>query len=438
VIQRRVPTLERHGTRFRLFAQDPALEAFREPETVWISRAPGTVAAGPADERMYVVDAIGKPGPYDYPYLPPYRGPAGPPALPGRDGHFDDLAVGSPEFRAAHMYGTVRRVLDIWEGYAGRRIEWHFRGAYDRLELVPYVEWENAQAGFGFIETGYARDERGEPRLHWQNFAVLAHELGHLLIYSEVGTPPRATRTEQYFGFHESAADLVALVACLHFHTVADHVLRRSAGNLYYLTELSRIGELSETTQLRIADNDLRMSDVEDLTASRDLNCALHQLAQPLTGAVFDIFVDVYQQNLVDAGLISEELDHASGRVSGVLVDDPAVEAAFAAAYEGRHEAFKAVLMQTRDYLGTGLAHAWCQLSPNHLSYVDVHDALQSVDHGLTGGRYAQTIRESFAWREIGSRSTTPRSTSLPGARRGIVGGPLSRQSGSRPGRSRA
>ena len=423
------------GTRFRLFAQDPVLETFREPERVWIARPAGTVGPGPADERMYVVDAIGKPSPYDYPYLPPYLGPALPPAVPDPDGHFDHLEIDSPAFRAAHMYGTVRRVLDIWEAYAGQRIPWHFRDRYPRLELVPYVEWDNAQSGFGFIEAGFARDERGVPRLHWQNFDVLAHELGHLLIYSQVGTPEPGTRTDQYLGFHESAADLVALVGCLHFHAVVNHVLRRSAGNLYYLTELSRIGELSETTQLRIADNDLRMSDVEDFSVFRDLNCAVHELSQPLTGAVFDIFVDVYQQNLVEAGLITVELDHASGRISGIPVDDPAIEDRFRSAYEGRHEAFKAVLLETRDYLGTGLARAWRRLSPHDLSYLDVLDAMLAADGDLTGGRFSQNIRESFAWREIDSR---------PGLQRGrraepaITRWPSPRRPLGRPKRRRA
>src|SRR5262249_36945489 len=158
------------GTRFRLFAQDPALEAYRDPETVWIASPPGTISPGPEDDRMYVVDAIDKHGPYEYPYLPPYRGPVFPAVLPSPEGHFDHLAIDSPEFRAAHMYATVRRVLDIWEDYFGRRVEWHFRDFRDRLELVPFIDWANAQAGFGFIETGYARDEQGEPRLHWQNF----------------------------------------------------------------------------------------------------------------------------------------------------------------------------------------------------------------------------------------------------------------------------
>ena len=428
---RRDPVSGAFGTRFRLFAQDPALETFREPEMVWIDRPAGTIAPGPADERMYVVDPIGKPGPYEYPYLPPYMGPAFPPAMPDRDGHFDHLEIGSPGFRAAHMYATVRLVLDIWEGYAGHGIEWHFRETRRRLELVPYLDWANAQAGFGFIEAGFALDERGEPRLHWQNFDVLAHELGHLLIYSQVGTPDPDTRTDQYQGFHESAADLVALVGCLHFHTVVDHVLRRSAGNLYYLTELSRIGELSETTQLRIADNDLRMSDVEDFSIYRNLNCAIHELSQPLTGAVFDIFVDVYQQNLVDAGLISLDLDHASGRVSGIPVDDPAVEARFRSAYEGRHEAFKAVLLETRDYLGSGLARAWRRLSPHDLSYLDVLDAMLAVDRDLTGGRFARNIWESFAWREIDS-SRTPRTPFRTPRRRIAAGRPVSQSAGGR------
>ena len=96
---------------------------------------------------MYVVDAIGKPGPYEYPYLPPYVGPAFPPALPDPDGHFDHLEIGSPAFRAAHMYATVRRVLDIWEGYAGHRIDWHFRGVHNRLELVPYVAGRTPRPG---------------------------------------------------------------------------------------------------------------------------------------------------------------------------------------------------------------------------------------------------------------------------------------------------
>jgi hypothetical protein len=179
-------------------------------------------------------------------------------------------------------------------------------------------------------------------------------------------------------------------------------------------TELSRIGELSETQQIRIADNALRMSDVADVRTPVELLCqpARHALAQPLTGAVFDVMVDVYQQQLVDRGLISEALDRLSGRTSGVAVDDPGVDAQFAAAYWRRPHAFRAALEDARDYLGIWLARAWQQLWPDGLTYVDVGNALLAADWDLTGGRYYDTIRESLVWREIGG-------TRLPGARRG-------------------
>jgi hypothetical protein len=391
------------GTRFRLFPQSPVLEAYREPETVWICSKPGTIGPGPSDDRMRVIDALDK-QPYEYPYLPPYKGPARPPVTPDAGGHFDYLHVDDPGFRAAHMYGTVRRVLDIWESYFGQRIAWHFRRRLPRLELVPYVDWQNAHSGFGFLETGYEADEQGRRELLCLNFDVLAHELGHQIIYGVVGTPAPGTETAEYYGFHESAADLTALIAVLRFNLVADHVLRQTAGNLYNLSELSRIGEVSQTTQIRIADNDLKMSDVADAATPVQLLCqpALHSLAQPLTGAVFDLLVDIYQQTLLERGLISASVDRASGRLSGIAVDDPAITAMFSAAYSGRHEAFKRALQDTGDYLGTALAWAWRRLSPEYLRYEDVLELLLSADADLTGGEYRDTIMACFVWREIG------------------------------------
>ncbi len=392
------------GTRFRLFPQSPVLKAYRNPETVWVSPTPGTIGPGPSDDRMYVIDAIDKHH-YEYPYLPPYRGPKRPPVAPGGDGHFDYLRVDDPGFRSAHMYGTVRRVLDIWESYFRQRIVWRFISRrWPRLELIPYVDWNNAHSGWGFLETGYVIDEKWGRELLCLNFDVLAHEIGHEIIFSVVGTPAPAAETMEYYGFHESAGDLTALFAKLCFNMVADHVLTRTAGNLYNLNELSRIGELSETTQIRIADNTLKMSDVADADSPAEFSCqpARHKLAQPLTGAVFDILVHIYQQTLFERGLISASLDRDSGRVSAETVDDPAIGVRFAAAYRGRHEAFKRALQDTGDYLGTLLSWAWRRLSPDYLIYENVLDLLLAGDTQLTGGAYRETIKSCFVWREIG------------------------------------
>jgi hypothetical protein len=264
------------------------------------------------------------------------------------------------------------------------------------------VDWNNAHAGWGFLETGYVIDEREGRELLCLNFDVIAHEIGHEIIFGVVGFPAPAAETMEYHGFHESAADLTALFTKLCFNMVADHVLTRTAGNLYNLNELSRIGELSETTQIRTADNTLKMCDVADSPAEISCQPARHKLAQPLTGAIFDIFVDIYQHTLWGRRLISASLDRDSGRLSAETVDDPAIGVRFAAAYRGRHEAFKRALQDTGDYLGTLLAWAWRRLSPDYLIYENVLDLLLSGDTQLTGGAHRETIKSCFVWREIG------------------------------------
>jgi hypothetical protein len=289
------------GTRFSLFPQPPFLETFDEPETVWVSPPVGTVGPGPSDERMYVIDPIDKQFSYGvhpdrrgstFLYLPPWQGPIRPPAEPGRAGHFDHLKPGTRAFEAAHLYGVVRRVLDIWEDYFKRPIPWHFREDYDRLEMLMLPHWDNAQAGYGFLEVGTETMETGEAFSFALNFDTLAHETGHSIIYAMVGVPTLETEEGEYFGFHESAADLVALLSVLHFESVVDHLMATTKGNLYTFNELNRFAELSQTTQIRIASNDLKLSQFAAGWTDE------HLLAQPLTGAMFDILVDVFHENL--------------------------------------------------------------------------------------------------------------------------------------------
>ena len=389
------------GTRFALYPQPPFLREV-ELETVWVSPRPGTIGPGPRDDRMYVVDAIGKTQ-YELDG-PPYRGPASPPVVPGHDGHFDHLRPGEPGFAAAHMYASIRRVLDIWEGYFGRTIAWHFRDRFELLELVPWVDWDNAHSGPGYIETGYGESEDGARHPHYLNFDVLAHELGHSILFAEIGAPPPAAMTAEYRGFQESGADLFAIVAALHFDSVVDRLLRTTRGNLYGLNELSNIGELSDTEQIRVACNAYRMSQVPDprLPVSALTQPDIHRLGEPLTGAIFDIFVETFQADLVAAGLIGDDLAALSYGIPEHPQHLDAVAEGFARAYRGRHEEFKAVLLAARDYLGALLVGTWTRLSPNFLRYADVGRALIAADGVLTGARRQRVIRESLAWREIG------------------------------------
>jgi len=390
------------GTRFRIFPQprflmkdDGSGPVFPEPEVVTISVPPDKMQDGPADDRMFVIDA-GNKLPYNQFFRPPYRGTALPPVKAGRDRHFTHLDPNSREFSAATMYATVRRVLDIWEDYFGHRLEWHFETDFARLEMIPLIEWDNAQSGYGFLEFGYGRAPNGtidHTRPYCENFDVLAHELGHSIIYSEVGEPSSpADDAIDYGGMHESGGDLVAIIGSLHFDSVVDFLLFTTKGNLLTINGLDRVGELSDSREIRVAFNSRRMSDVGDEPHERSL---------PLTGAIFDTMVEVFQQDLVGRKLIEEELRELSTNLPGSSEDLAKIQADFEAAYTGHEAEFKEALLLARDYLGRLLAVTWGSLSPDFMSYHDVLRGLLRADQEITGGANQPIIRACFAWREI-------------------------------------
>jgi hypothetical protein len=401
------------GTRFRLFAQAPFLHPGQEPETVWVSSPAGTVGPGPSDRRMYVIDPVGKQIPYGDAenifgnlafLLPPWLGPVFPLALPDVDGHFDHIPVEAPEFEAAHLFAATRWTLDIWEHYFDHPIEWHFARDFDRLELVLERNlWENAYVGYGFLETGYHQGRNGEIHPFSLNFDIVAHEVGHAIIYSVVGVPNLETTQAEYYGFHESAADLTALIAALHFDSVVDELLANTHGNFYTLNEVNRIGELSSNEEIRIASNDLTLLDFVDGWTDE------HELAQPLTGAIFDMLVDIFHEELVERGLFGADAEDLSDQ----LEDDPdyhrVIQPIFDEAFAVAPDGFREALLAARDTIGVYLAETWRRLSPHHLGYDDVGRTLLAVDRMLTGGRYRRIIETNLRWRAIGMARVGPR-----------------------------
>ena len=398
------------GTRFKLYPQPRFLEDFEEPETVYVSSPAGSLDPGPADHRMYAIFPVGKPAPYginpnpdssdDVP-MPPWEGAVQPLAEADQQGHFDHLEPGTPQFEAAHLFGTVRFVLDIWEGYFDREIPWHSAKHYDRLELTILPSLENAYSGYGFLEMGGDR-KHGRYKPFSLNFDVIAHEVGHAIIYSELGVPhPRGT-TGEYFGFHESAADLVALISSLHFNSLVDRLLLRTSGNLYRLNSITRMAELSDNAQIRIAANDVRLSEFERGWIKE------HKLSQPLTGAFFDIFVDLFHECLLDYGAIDEHMEHLSDELLATPDYAPVMQALFDEAFAASPDGFKMALVDARDILGTYLADTWKEIDSNSLNFVDVARAFEAVDRAHTGGRYEKLIRGNFEMRDIGRVKVGP------------------------------
>ena len=398
------------GTRFKLYPQPGFLGDFGVPETVYISSPAGTIGPGPSDQRIYTVYPVGKPAPYGIVpspqgqaniLLPPWRGEVLAPAAPDAEGHFDYLASGTPQFEAAHLFGTVRFVLDIWERYLGRQITWHFAEHFDRLELTIQPSLNNALAGYGFIEVG-GDWKTGAYQPFSLNFDVIAHEVAHILLYGEIGLPDPELSRGEYWGFHESAADLVALVSALHFNSVVDELLLRTSGNLYMFNVLNRFCELSQEGQIRNAANDARLSQFVHGWSDE------HLLSQPVTGAFFDIFVDIFHELLLDDGLIGPEVEDMSDRLLATPDYAPVMQALFDQAFNRNPDGFKEALLLARDLLGTYLADTWSQLNADDLNYTNVAKAFEQVDRELSGGRYQRLIRGNFDMRDIGHVQVGP------------------------------
>ncbi|CAN5508661.1 hypothetical protein BH10PLA2_BH10PLA2_10660 [soil metagenome] len=345
---------------------------------------------------MIVIDATNK-RPYGSPggLSPQSFGQRLAPVHPGPDGHFDHVDPDSREFSSATMYATVRRTLDIWQDYFGHKIQWFFHPTFTKLLLIPVLEWDNAQSGFGFLEFGFGRTPTGaiDPSSPFcQNFDVLAHEVGHNILFAELGFPDDGSETAEFGGHHEGGADLVAAVSVLHFDSVVDYLLENSKGNLFSVNELSRIGELASGGQIRNLFNYFKMSDVDEEP---------HSLSQPLTGAIFDIFVDVFQKELVKRGLITQQLADRSTNGRSPENQIPGIDQEFAAAYAGHADGFKAALLAARDYLGRLLAETWSNISPSNLTYTKILRAILEADEVVSGGVNQTNIRECFDWREI-------------------------------------
>jgi hypothetical protein len=372
---------------------------------------------GLSDDRLYVIDPIDNRTPYGvnigpfgtpYLHLPPWRGAIRPPAQPSADGNFDHIEVGTPEFAQAHVFGTARFVLDIWERYLRGPLKWHFVRDFNRLEIILLPSLNNAQAGYGFMQVGAHYDNDGTVIPYALNFDVVAHELGHLIIYGTIGVPSRETDDGEYYGFQESAADTTALIAASHCESLIRSLLADTRGNLYTYNELDRFAELSATRQIRLASNSVRMS--QFAAGWRDE----HNLSQPLTGAVFDILVDIFQENLVERGLIERYVADLNDSVRNHPEHQPIIQAAFDAAYQGQEEGFRAAFVAARDYLGAALAETWKRMSPDLLRYAGFADLMLDVDRELSGGRYREEMVESFTWREIGSVAVGPRLARTP------------------------
>jgi hypothetical protein len=398
------------STRFRLFA---AYAEGMAPDTVAIPLPAGTIGPGPSDSRMYVADAADKPAPYDPPtYAPPYEGALLPPALPDAAGNFDRIPFGTPQFLAAHLYGSVRHTLALWEGYIGRRIEWASAAEFPQMELIPLLDWNNAQSGPGFLEAGLWRGPDGETQPFALNFDVASHETGHQILFSIVGVPDGDEIGVPFLAFHEAFSDLIAIVGVLHFPSVIPRLLAETDGNLYVLNLVNRFAETSATTQIRLASNTATMADVAGITLAPDGTWIdptgqgrnQHAVAAPLEGAIFDCLVEIYQHTLVAEGLLPDEADARGWTRDEVDAAFATLSAQSARALRRFDAGFAGAVRHARDQVAGAMAHAMQTIRPQGLTFDEV--AARFIEGLLEQGNGAvlEAALDHFLWRGIDPR----------------------------------
>lgn len=391
------------GTRFRIFAHSRALGF--TPEPVYVDAAPGAIGPGPADTAIDVIDAKDKPSYYSdttgvlrkRPRFPfPAGGRRATRPVEPRRGHFDYLAPPAWEFSAAMVYAVVRTTLSVWSHFFQvDAIPWHFtREAGPVLQVHPRVACANGWSGSGFLEFGFPFFPNHQHRF-CENFEVVAHETGHLIMKTMVGTRPDDEKSLQHRAHEEAAADLIALVTTLHFESVIAHVLTQTAGFLYGDNLLSRFGEWgrSPTALPRRSFNEATLASVR---AQAPLT--KHALSSPFTGAAYDVLVGIFVRHLVGRDAITADLAARCRHTPGVAVPDLAGD--FRRAYRGRADDFAEALRLARDELGGLLAGAWRRTTTDGLVYGKVVRHMLAADAELGTGHGA-LVAQAFAARGI-------------------------------------
>ena len=113
---------------------------------------------------------------------------------------------------------------------------------------------------------------------------------------------------------------------------------------------MNRFAELSPNKQIRVAGNSTKMSAFAMGWTDE------HDLSEPMTGAIFDILIDVFHDNLVRRGVISAEVDPLLDQLERRKELAGVIQSFFDRAYAENQEPFKLALLEARDYVGVAFA----------------------------------------------------------------------------------
>jgi len=251
---------------------------------------------------------------------------------------------------------------DAAEAWAGRDIRWGVNGTLNIephafIDLNAFYSPSARELFFGVVPyrlPGTTDIKIFESATSWD---MVTHESGHAL---HNALKPNTDHGLGFTAWSESFGDQMVMWASLRGPLRRQHLLAETKGNFDQSNSLSRQCEawaalVGIGTGVRDSFNDLKISDTTE---------EVHDRSQPLTGATYSIFLNIYN------GLKQE------------------------------HEADEALRL-AGNVMGTFLVRATDYTPENEVTLEEVAKAYLKVDKEFFGGRYHATLMDEFIRREI-------------------------------------
>lgn len=143
---------------------------------------------------------------------------------------------GTPNFRYWNTADALRRARDLWRAHLSETVQW--KGGVtleiqidDKEDLNAYYDRKSLSFFHGKVK-GRAVHTADSPD-------IVAHEFGHALL-DALRPDLWDAALDEVAAFHESFADITAMLSALQLDTVRDAVLKETGGMLYQSSILSR------------------------------------------------------------------------------------------------------------------------------------------------------------------------------------------------------
>ncbi|HEY0167535.1 MAG TPA: hypothetical protein VGB75_10885 [Jatrophihabitans sp.] len=277
---------------------------------------------------------------------------------------------GTVEFRYWAAADALRRAADFWGSLLGDDISWHPSVGDELTVTLDAGEDLNAyydRAGLTFFHQSVS----GITVYSGESPDVLCHETGHAVL-DAIRPQLWDAASAEVAAFHESFADISALLSALQLDQMRVAVLAETNGHLARSSRLSRVAEqlgwairqISPTSVdrdcLRNAANHFFYRDPVMLppdAPAAELSSAPHSFSRVFTGAFLRALAGIFraQQNRDESGLKQASID--AGRL---------LEAGVAAA----------------------------PIVPGYYAQVAAH--MIAADHEMFGGGYGRALRSGF------------------------------------------